>query len=440
MTWDWLDDVLQDKRLYTHYDAYDPAKPRDIDAINAGRLKTRRSAGAAKEPSARMEGPPIVQKTILRGDGLSVSAQKKPAATRVNRKGDREVMKATASLPAAKDANTKAGDSSKSVAKEKKTVIGKKPVSSNSVSLQEQLRVGGTPLVRVSKAAGSNTVAAVQTTRERILGFEDFKDLQSWAAAAKPRAFVGKDSFKYRIILTKDDRLWMLDLEVSKSSSVKKAYRFWANQYNAKHKCLQQETKDPTADFQKALGQFKVFFKTKTGYEWDERLVRARQDQPIWHYKVPAEGKAVGSVPPEFMPGNPKCVKIEDLAPINLGFRNGMMLKRSGGERPGGIRKKPNFSDADWDDSVRKKTTGRSEASGRNAELRNSLSSTALQKKRKAGETIDLEHRPEHQGVKHQSPLQKKRKSDDLFASEQRDEVQKTRSSLSVKKTSEPSR
>ncbi|KAF3769951.1 hypothetical protein M406DRAFT_66406 [Cryphonectria parasitica EP155] len=335
VTWDWLDDVIADKKYYGHYDVYHPGKPRDINAINAKRCKKVKVTKdeAFPEGEDATASHQTDQQTSRKGSQQnpkpSTPAKKEETTTAVHlaaKSVSGGSFKKTTEVPQIQETTEKSIDKHidqfKSAPEEKKNkreeeAGEKKAVSSGKTSPQKHTSVGLGPHVLDRKTPSEREASLAPV--KKVLDVEDFESLQAWVVAAALRPFKDdKDQFQYCIELKNGDSRWMLKLETSTSHSVKKMYRVWAGLYDTSPRARCQQTRGPTRDFQEAMDHFKTFFQRKSGYRWDERLLRAGKDQPEWHYQAPAEGKPTGTVPPEYTPGHPKCVKVEKLAPLNL--------------------------------------------------------------------------------------------------------------------------
>lgn len=328
MTWDWLDDVITDRKYYEHYEVYDPSKPRDINAINAKRYKKGRVVESEGETSEEeKEGAVTVRETVQEfGQGKNDKENKSSLPT------DKKSATSALPVPHAPLKVTQGTMTDEKIFKKQEghttKIAGEKTrlsqqMASTTQHPHHQKRIASKGAALVADATVEDRCPAVPPPVKKRLDFEDFESFQAWAVAAAPRPFKDKhDQFQYWIELRKGELKWIIKLDMSTSTSVKTAYRFWAGLYDKGTKPKVQETRNPTVSLAKAMDEFKLFFRGKTGYNWDERLLRAQKAQPNWQYQVPPKGKPTGSAPSQYTPGHPECVKPEALAPIIMGVQN----------------------------------------------------------------------------------------------------------------------
>lgn len=303
VTYDFLEDLLEDKRAMRHFWAYHPGKPRDIEAMLAGRRRLSKEPRVANVVAGDVAGSPDgvnnPQETA-RGPDVKktrpISASKEnPSA--VGKTTESEALAGSSSTPA------KRGNDRK--------LLGTDPIIDS-----------------VAKAGPQNNTNArsvqMQKQVQKLASLDEESipevDNRSWELKTKARIFQDKSQFAYHVELTrkKDNFKWFLEILESMATSAPKSYKFRAIQYGSKNEIVLPDIdRDPVPTFVAALKPFTDTFRVRTGYSWDERLLRASMEQPIWQYHAPAPGKPTGSVPPRYTPGHPECVK--DLSPVSVG-------------------------------------------------------------------------------------------------------------------------
>ncbi|KAK4216698.1 hypothetical protein QBC37DRAFT_84564 [Rhypophila decipiens] len=112
--------------------------------------------------------------------------------------------------------------------------------------------------------------------------------------------------FTYVVTLRRDHvtpgERYVLFLEESNNSKPH-LYWFFAKYYKNKGNTYAHVYRPSFTSglFQREFDHFKHFFKTKTGIDWDDRLIKegmAPADKKFFHYTSPTGGKPVGWVPP----------------------------------------------------------------------------------------------------------------------------------------------
>lgn len=298
VTYDFLEDSLEDNKVMQHFWAYHPGKPRDIEAILAGRRRVTKKPRAAK----------LIDGGVAGSSG-AVNTSQETARDRAARKTTPE-----------------------STSKEKVSALGE--ATAPAKRGKDGKFPGTTPIIdSVAKASPKNNadVRAVQMQmqmqkqkqKQVQLANPDTENIpevdnRPWELKTKARIFQDKSRFSYHVELTRerDNLKWFLEIFESTSISVPKSYRFRAIQYGSKNQILCKIDRDPVPTSAAALKQFTDTFRARTGYSWDERLLRANMAQPIWRYRAPEKGKPAGSILPKYTPGHPDCVK--DLSPIGV--------------------------------------------------------------------------------------------------------------------------
>lgn len=288
VTYDWLEDTFEDKKPMKHFWAYDPGRPRDIEAMLNGRRKTPRKLRAAKAIE------------------LGAEEASDDADT------DQETV--------AKDKNWSKSADEKATTAEKKTaesqvVIGNLDANKDGKPLGAALHIHNSTAQGAPKSDPSDKTAHMQKQTKKVTIPEEevipSVDNRPWGARVQARIFHDKDKFPYHVELTRkqDDLKWILAVFESTSNSVPKAYRFRAVQYSAKGDIILEDLRDPVPSLHAALEVFNKCFYARTEYAWDERLLRVQAEQPRWQYRAPAAGKPTGCVSREYTPGHPDCVK-----------------------------------------------------------------------------------------------------------------------------------
>lgn len=301
VTYDWLEDSLDAAKAIQDVSAYHPSKPRDIDAIVALCRKPPKAAkckpmdeSALPEQKGRSEALVIRTQDQTRTESSTSS---------ILESGSKVKLAAAAVEKPSSSVVTESTTLKKQVVSHKPSYTPKQPIPAPYNQTHIKKNAG------LEKSQVKKTPVTVSYTS---LGL-------SWEARHKPRVFCDKtDQFKYCIKLIhkeKPGEKWVLML-LKAPDVVDEAFLFRAYQYNAKDKIDLRETNSPPSTFQKASELFKTSFRSKMGYAWDERLLRAdHSQQGKWRYKLPAKGEPTGQVSPEFDPGHPNFDKSKDLAP-----------------------------------------------------------------------------------------------------------------------------
>lgn len=286
VTYDFLEDSLEDNKVMQHFWAYHPGKPRDIEAILAGRRRVTKKPRAAK----------LIETTQDRGAKKTTpESTRREKASALGKTTASEALASTSITPAKRGKDEELPGTISiinSVAKANQ----KNNKDGGAIQMQMQVQELTSP------------------DRENIPEVDN----RPWELKTKARIFQDKSKFSYHIELNRerDNFKWFLEIFESTSVSVPKSYRFRAIQYGGKSQILCKIDRDPVPTSAAALKQFTDTFRARTGYSWDERLLRASMKQPIWQYRAPAEGKPTGSVPPKYTPGHPDCVN--ELSPISV--------------------------------------------------------------------------------------------------------------------------
>lgn len=371
-----------------HFWAYHPGKPRDIEAMLDGRRKTPKKPKATKAIEVGAE-------EVL--EDLDTSASKK--VVKASSAKNKNSSKATGEEHA-KPAEKKTAES--------QHAVGNLDTNKDGKPLGAALHVSkSTAQGRTESSPNDKTASARKQTTEVSSTEEDaipVVDNRRWETRVQARLFHDKDKFPYHVELTreKDGLRWVLAvLESTSPPQAPKAYRFRALQYSARgDRILLAERRDPVSSPRAALACLAAFFRARTGYAWDERLLRAArgEHQPLWQYRAPAAGAPTGSVPPAYTPGHPDCVG--ELSPIvsGCGLARAVEKTRQERSRSEGPQRCPKTDkNAQWKMLMEKR--GQS------------------QKKRKTDEAVDPERR---------SQLPKKRKPGCYLDSSNQDKVLKS--------------
>lgn len=285
-----------------HFWAYDPSKPRDIEAMLDGRRKATKQPRAAK--------------------GLELGAEEASEAVGISE----ELVQGGG----AKDSSSsKSASEEKAKVAEKKTTVSQArieylDISKDNKPLGAELHISNSTANGFPKSTPSDKPIDAQKQAKKVISPEEKVipkvDDRPWEVKVQARVFQDKEKFPYHVELTrkKDGLRWVLAVFESTSAAAPKAYRFRALQYSAKGHIILKELRDPVLSLHAALKCFTGFFHARTGYAWDERLLRAQAEQPRWQYRPPAAGKPTGGVPREYTPGHPHCVK--NLIPVVIGW------------------------------------------------------------------------------------------------------------------------
>ncbi|KAJ4391451.1 hypothetical protein N0V93_005068 [Gnomoniopsis smithogilvyi] len=306
VTYDWLEDSFAAEKAIQDVSAYHPGKPRDLDAIKVACSKRPKTARC--KPADEVFGSDDECPSEALGIKQQIQTKPKTPMSSTLKLGSKQKMEA---------AGVEA--SSSRVAAESST-FKKQPTSASGSQIHiqkdfviEKPRIRNTPV----------TVSDISL---------------SWEAKHKPRVFCDKtDQFKYSITLTHKERpgeKWVL-LLLKAPNVLDKAFLFRAYQYDAKGKIELRETNSPHSSFQKAFELFKISFRSKMGYHWEERLSIADNCQlGKWRYKLPAKGEPTGQILPEFDQAHPKYVKPKELAPAVQDNQGRRCDERIVSERP----------------------------------------------------------------------------------------------------------
>lgn len=300
VTYDWLEDSLDDNKPMPHFWAYDPSKPRDIEAMLAGRRKASKKANTGK--AAKTLKSEITKDSGGSSDHLDDFVDKEDSKA--------EVQSQLSNDDKIKTTGTKAAESqifamNKDQQRSNNPKPSDEPVQKKEESIHQDPRPSAQMIPKV--------------------------DNRPWEEKVKARIFHDRDNFPYHIELTrKDNELkWTLDILESTSSTAPKEYRFRAVQHDAKSRTILRDQRDPVPSSKAALRSFSSFFLARTGYAWGERLVRAQAEQPHWRYRAPAPGRPTGSVPQGYIPGQPGCVaNLSPIATILCPVRNARAGRR----------------------------------------------------------------------------------------------------------------
>lgn len=429
VTYDWLEDSLDDNKPMKHFEAYHPGKPRDVEAMLNGRavrkvlqapkskeasssggqahtkVTSPRSTGNEKEKEKakkvaekntdRADAAAETQQNEIRGReiGDTVTKEIETSDPTTNHKDRaRPVLPSLVSPTDSGDMPNSGPDKSVRPGPKSKEAPPKTQVfhSDSENQASQPTEVG--PQTLKPETGYRPTSANKQHGKPSLGGLTACttmtvpRDTTPWEVKAQPRFLQDKDGFRYCVELTriKDQNKWVLSLYESTSSSVPKVFRFGAVLQNAQGSKILTDQKEPSPVLQKTRAQFNQFFLQKTGYDWKERLLRAKMAQNKWHYRAPAEGKPTGEVPREYTPGHPDCV--QDLEPTaarrDLSRGDRVKKDRSPTEGP---RYQPKIGkDARLDEVLETAKAYRSVGLGRQDQL---------QRKRKAYDTLDPERR-----------------------------------------------
>ncbi|KAJ4425060.1 hypothetical protein N0V82_000342 [Gnomoniopsis sp. IMI 355080] len=302
VTYDWLEDSWEAGKAIQDVSVYHPGKPRDTNAIAVACSKRRRVANCRS--SDEMATPE--KEGISKAFEIKQQDQTQPKTSKSStpKPESKEKPAAAAVGKSLNSVFTQSKISKKVATSHHKKILSKqRPISASDTKTQILI----TDMLEKPQAQKTPNAAS------------DLATGPSSEAKQRPRVFCDKtDEFKYSIKLTHKERpgeKWVL-LLLKAPNVVDKAYLFRAYQYDAKEKINLKETNSPLSTFQKAFELFKTSFRSKMGYPWDERLVRAGNNQlGKWQYKLPGKNEPTGQVPPEFAPGHPKYVKPKDVVP-----------------------------------------------------------------------------------------------------------------------------
>lgn len=317
VTYDWLEDSLEDNKAIQDVSAYNPGKPRDIPAILAARHK-----GPKVEKNPRT--PKTSKDSSMNGnDGPDATMESEPVAEMPLTKGSEAKEKARPASPDSSISESDAGQPQKSVSNGKKAPSSdiKKPSlsrpSPNEAILSKPLpRIGrsSVPAKQATSVPNSQVAIPKALTPQNT----NLSAVERFTSQAKPILYLDKvDKFPYSIKLThKNNSSDHWQVTIYESTSGTKSFLFRVDMYYGGTKSKLNATNSPVPSSEQALKLFSEAFRMRMSYNWEERLIRAGGEQlGDWRYELPADGKT-GKTPPEYTPGNPKCKKLEDLEPI----------------------------------------------------------------------------------------------------------------------------
>lgn len=319
VTYDWLEDSIDAKKPIQRTEKYNPGKPRDVDGMVAAWKEAKFSVKAGKYGTLK-----TFPKKLREEAGQQVSPTSLFEANVVNEE-DGKAGDETA-------ADSKVIDSSGAIHDQKKQDTGKESTISARRTQQSTI---SQPTLKPKKVLPPKVVTEV------------YKD--------------ETDGFPYQIELTPlrpspEASKYTMEVKMT-TNRVPTRFSVEAFRYDEKGK---QNLRRPVAWFQsakEALGDFRWHFLQKTGYSWDERLLKCSTKEgnggqcSRWLYEPPALGKPTGAVHPEYTPDHPKCVKPQVLLPTAMrrpagfasaskpfGFNNSIVvntMKRSVSNPPG---------------------------------------------------------------------------------------------------------
>lgn len=304
MTYDWLEDSVDAKKAIQRADNYDPGKPRDINGMVAAWREAKYGTRFTKDGDVKG----------LKTEGTKQDRSQKN--TTPNEVASKQEIKVIDEM----ESNTNMDNDSISMASHK----GEEKAGTIPAPLRKETSFTSKKIPASIKIKKEVTLKKVLNSNEKIA--QASIDKRSWEEMAKPRVFQDKaDKFIYRVELKRarpDGRNHKWVLNLFESTSISKTFRFRAFYLDGKGKCRDERHGEPTNKFKVAFHEFTHYFKLKTGYPWDERLLRAGKEGQggKWKYQVPTGGMPTGSVPPEYTPGHPECVKLHNLGP-NLSRR-----------------------------------------------------------------------------------------------------------------------
>ncbi|ROW12354.1 hypothetical protein VMCG_00407 [Cytospora schulzeri] len=128
------------------------------------------------------------------------------------------------------------------------------------------------------------------------------------------------DGFLFQVEISRADgygdprgKRWLLQLLETKETP--KLYRF-TSIYFKYAGAPPNKGRGSGADLQKdlAMKEFKDFFSRKTGFKWEERLLKASKQYKgcVFQYHLPVPGEPVGYIHPKYMPGKAKDTQSRD--------------------------------------------------------------------------------------------------------------------------------
>lgn len=261
VTYDWLEDSIDSKKPIQGTEKYDPGQTRDVDGMVTAWKEAKFSAKASVDGTAKP------------------SSKKKPAGA-----DEHEMFLGSLDTDVANEGVAKVGATSSSGAK-----LGQRN--------------------QTVASSSTNKPTTAHTTRQ-----------PNKEPPPKPIIEVYKDKtdqFPYCIELT----LVRPDPEVKADKQVVEV-SVWANRepslfrsqaslYKNGKKLCELSPVRWVCDVKEVLDGFTAHFRRKTGYAWDERLLRAGTkggNGGRWLYEVPAPGTPTGATRPEYTPGHPKCL------------------------------------------------------------------------------------------------------------------------------------
>lgn len=192
---------------------------------------------------------------------------------------------------------------------------------------------------KATTQAGDNTASDVEATSSYITSsaknviVAQKSDPSKREISIKPVTVVYKDktdNFPYQIQLTQvrpDIYKHTYTLEVKMMTNcVPVRFQFEACRVDERGKTAHRELGSWVSNAKEALDQFTKYFRKKTGYAWEQRLLKVGSkggNGGKCLYKAPARGEPTGAVPPMYTPGHPRCHRPTDLLPKAMQRPNG---------------------------------------------------------------------------------------------------------------------
>lgn len=305
VTYDWLEDSLDDGKAQPHVEAYCPGKERDIDAMNAGRSKPNkrgRNNSVAHSEDTNGAADMANNTEFMEGDGEDVegSAGTYGGSVRVYK----SIPRPSSQVASTQVASTEEQQTLRKVSV--KAAATKKPKKKLAAIMKNSM----------PRPNYADIAEQVQRRKEESSANEPAR---SWAQKVKAHVRIDNhDGFHYHVEL-KDaftgGKTWTLDILESTNLDIDKSFRFCAT-LTANHKVERRVEHDPVESLKPAMDAFKYAFFARTGYEWDERLLRNEDGDTMdsnWLYVIPDEGHPRGPTPSKYTPGHPTCIDAKDL-------------------------------------------------------------------------------------------------------------------------------
>lgn len=227
VTYDWLEDSIDAKKPIQETDKYDPGQPRDVDGMVAAWKEAKFSAKASADGTAKP------------------SSKKRP--TEAN---EHEISLGSLDTDVANEGVAKVGVTSSSGAN-----LGQKKQTVASSSTKKSITAHNTTTSQPNKEPSPKPIIEVYKDKTDKFPYR----IELTLVRPDPEAKADKQVVKVSVWTTREPNL----------------FRFQAFLYKNGKKLHELSPGRWVCDVKEALGGFTAHFCRKTGYSWDERLLKA---------------------------------------------------------------------------------------------------------------------------------------------------------------------